>query len=108
MPSLFCAALRAAFEVPGFLDADWRLEKNDEGFATTWFTLVFVFTTVAFELVGDLESDLGVAFPLFKDPVALMEEFVLGFDEEAVVAIFFAGCNDAELLSRCLFKLPVG
>lgn len=37
LPSLDFADNSAAFEVPGFLEADCKLEKKPEGFADIWF-----------------------------------------------------------------------
>ena len=102
--SVFCAAFKAALDVPGFFDADCRLEKKVDGFAVTWLILTFVGgLLVAARTVDGLTSGFGTCAPF----VAAFKGFVgtpeLGFDNGAAIARF-GGCNDENELSRCLFK----
>lgn len=102
--SVFCAAFKAALEVPGFFDADCRLEKKVDGFAVTWLILTFVGgLLLAARLVDGLTSAFSTCAPFvaaFKDFAGTPEP---GFDNGAAITRF-GGCNDETEPSRCLFK----
>lgn len=91
-------------DVPGFFDADCKLEKKVDGFAVTWFILTFVGgLLVAARLVDGLTSAFGTCTAFvaaFKGFVGTLE---LGFDNGVAIARF-GGCNEEIELSRCLFK----
>ena len=92
-PSLDFAESKAAFEVPGFFDADCRLEKNPEGFAEIWLFFTLGGGALAgVDFTAAFGSTLGgcCLFPsrLVDFPRAAPDDALNAFDT------FLAGCGD--------------
>ena len=104
-----CAAFCAAMEVPGFFEADFRLENSDDGFGTTWLILIFA--------EGLLEDEVGAVAllsvlagwaPLLVATAFFAVEAGDGFDDEAASVGFFVAGTAGGRLSRGRFTPLTG
>lgn len=98
LPSLDFADSKAALEVPGFLDADCKLEKNPEGFAEIWLFFTLGGAVAGVDFTAAFVSTLAgcCRFP------SRLVDFAGAAPDDALTAFdsFLTGCGDRLSIAR--------